>query len=254
MPSRALTAAAVDRIKAPARGQIDYFDKGYPGLALRVSYGGAKAWVYFFRLHGGKLRRVTLGRWPAMDLAAARGAWQEARKKVGKGENPTPRKPTPADGFAANVDRWLTKAQRDNRSFAEVKRVIDRDIRPGWEDRLVASISRRDVSELIDDIVDRGAVTLARRVHAHLHRFFRWSVGEGIILHNPMAHMLKPGTAVKRDRVLSDHELALLWKAVNWDSATKIGWPFGPAIRLLLLTGAPARRDWLLAAFRNRRR
>ena len=36
MPRRALTAAAVDRIKPPAKGEVGHFDKGYPGLALRV--------------------------------------------------------------------------------------------------------------------------------------------------------------------------------------------------------------------------
>ena len=40
---KALTAASVDRIKPPAEGQIEIFDAGYPGLALRVSYGGRKS-------------------------------------------------------------------------------------------------------------------------------------------------------------------------------------------------------------------
>lgn len=36
----------------------------YPGLSLRVSYGGGKSWVFFYR-HGGRHRRMTLGRYPA---------------------------------------------------------------------------------------------------------------------------------------------------------------------------------------------
>lgn len=47
MNTRMLTAAAVERIRAPASGQTDHFDHGYPGLALRVSYGGSKSWVFF---------------------------------------------------------------------------------------------------------------------------------------------------------------------------------------------------------------
>jgi len=42
MPTRSLTTPAVERIKPPKQGQADHFDQGYPGLALRVSYGGAK--------------------------------------------------------------------------------------------------------------------------------------------------------------------------------------------------------------------
>ena len=68
MPKKALTAASVERIKPPAKGQVDFFDQGYPGLALRVSYGGRKAWVFFYRL-GGKLRRMSLGTYPALSLS-----------------------------------------------------------------------------------------------------------------------------------------------------------------------------------------
>jgi integrase len=100
-----------------------------------------------------------------------------------------------------------------------------------WGERLVAAIGRRDVIELIDGIADRGALTMARRLHAHLHRLFRWAVGRGILETNPMADLPKPGAAVKRDRVLTDAELAAVLKA-----AEKIDWPFGPAFRLLALT------------------
>ena len=46
---KALTAAAVARMRPPAKGQIEVFDRGYPGLLLRVSYGGGKAFGMFYR-------------------------------------------------------------------------------------------------------------------------------------------------------------------------------------------------------------
>jgi hypothetical protein len=235
MPSRSLTVAGVARIKPPKTGQVDYFDAGFNGLALRVSYGGAKRWVYFFRLHG-KLKRMSLGRFPAMSLPEARDAWRAARAAVEKGENPAHIKPTEADGFAAIAEDWLKRDQARNRSVADVRRTIERDVIPAWGDRPIAGITRRDVMELIDGVADRGAVTMARRLHSHLHRLFRWCVGRGILEANPMADLPKPGSAVKRDRVLADGELAAVWKATE-----KLGWPFGPAVRLLILTAA--RRD-----------
>jgi integrase len=48
-----------------------------------------------------------------------------------------------------------------------------------------------------------------------------------------MADLPKPGEEVSRDRVLQDHELAVIWKA-----AAALGWPFGDVVRLLILTGA----------------
>jgi integrase len=235
MPTKSLTVAAVARTKAPKAGQTDYFDQGYPGLALRVSYGGAKAWVYFYRLHG-KLRRLSLGRFPGMGLTEARDAWRAARLAVSRGESPAHIRPTTADSFAAVAAEWIKRDQAHNRSVAEVRRVIERDVNPAWGDRLIAAITRRDALELIDAVADRGAMTMARRLHSHLHRLFRWAVGRGILEVNPMADLPKLGTAVKRDRVLTEAELAAVWKA-----AEKTAWPFGPAIRLLILTAA--RRD-----------
>ena len=236
MPTRSLTVAAVARIKPPKAGQADTFDKGYPGLALRVSYGGAKTWIYFYRLHGGKLRRLSLGRFPGMGLTEARDSWRAARLAVSKGESPAHIRPTTADSFAAVAEEWLKRDQAHNRSVAEVRRVIERDVNPVWGERLIAAITRRDALELIDGVADRGAMTMARRLHSHLHRLFRWAVGRGILEVNPMADLPKPGAAVKRDRVLSDSELSSVWKA-----AEKTAWPFGPAVQLLMLTAA--RRD-----------
>jgi integrase len=148
------------------------------------------------------------------------------------------------DSFSAVADEWLKRDQVHKRSAAEVKRVIERDVKPAWDGRLIATLSRRDVIDLIDGVVDRGAVTMARRLHAHLHRLFRWSVGRGILAVNPMTDLPKPGKAVKRDRVLVDAELAAVWKA-----ADKVGWPFGPPVQLLILTAA--RRDEIGALCRS---
>ena len=67
MVKKVLTDAAVKRLKAPDEGQVEIFDQGYPGLALRLSYGGRKAWTYFYR-HNGKLKRMALGTYPALSL------------------------------------------------------------------------------------------------------------------------------------------------------------------------------------------
>jgi integrase len=231
MPTRALTSAAVTRIEPPKTGQADHFDRGYPGLALRVSYGGARTWAYFYR-HGGKVRRMTLGRWPAMGLGEAREAWRAAREAVDKGENPAHQRPADADAVASVVAEWIKRDQGANRSVVSVERLFRRDVLPAWDERQIGTITRRDVVELIDAVADRGSVVMARRLHAHLHRLFRWSLGRGIIEHHPMMGLDKPGADVKRDRVLTDVEVATIWHA-----AERAGWPFGPIVQLLALTG-----------------
>ena len=233
MNTRTFTAAAVERMRAPASGQIDHFDHGYPGLALRVSYGGAKAWVYFYRLFG-KQKRLTLGRWPSMSLAAAREAWRDARQTLDKGESPKHQRPAQANSFAAVADEWLKRDQAHNRTHVQVKQRIERCAKPAWGDRQISTIGRRDINDLIDSVADRGAIIMARRLHAHLHRLFRWAVGRGILETNPMAHLPKPGSETPRDRVLTDAELAEVFK----NTSKLLPASYGPMFQLLILTGA----------------
>src|SRR4249920_2609890 len=131
MSRRHLTAAGISRIKPPDAGQVDHFDTGYPGLALRISYGGSRSWVYFYRWQG-KQRRLTLGSWPALDLAEARDAWRGVRKKLANGEEPTAAAAIAADLFADVVADWLKRDQAGNRSHHEVKRILEREALPIW--------------------------------------------------------------------------------------------------------------------------
>ena len=176
---------------------------------------------------------MTLGRWPSMSLAAARDAWRDARNTIDKGESPQHQRPAAANSFAAVADEWLKRDQAHNRSYAATQRLIERCAKPVWEGRQISTIGRRDINDLIDAVADRGAIVMARRLHAHLHRLFRWAVGRGILETNPMAHLPKPGSEVARDRVLTDPELAQVFK-----NTTKLRPPFGPIFQLLILTGA----------------
>lgn len=234
MSRRALTAASVERLKPPAKGQVEHFDKGFPGLALRISYGGGKSWVYFYRV-GGRQRRLTFGTYPALSLADARQAWREAKEHVETGRDPTVahKRDRAAHDFVSVAEEWLRRDQAKNRTARESRRIIDRYVAPAWGGLRVDEIGRRDVLDLVDSIADRGTIVMARRVHSRLHRFFRWCVGRDIIEANPTADLPKPGSETKRDRVLTDQELSTVWR-----SAEKLGWPFGTVIQLLILTGA----------------
>jgi integrase len=186
---------------------------------------------------GDKQRRATLGTYPAMTLAEARAAWREARKDIEVGRDPaTTKQRAPSGLFADVAAEWLRKDQGDNRTRMEVTRIINKEFVPIWGHRQIKDIGRRDVLDVLDAIVDRGAPVQARRAMARIHRLFRWAIGRGIVDSNPAADLPKPGTEVHRDRVLADKELFAVWRAGGL-----AGYPFGPIIRLLILTGA--RRD-----------
>ena len=231
MPKRALSNLTVKRAKPPTNGQVDIFDAGYPGFALRVSYGGGKSWVYFYRI-GGRLRRRSLGAYPAVTLAEARQLWRDAKHQVSLGRDPGWQRASDLN-FESVAREWLKRDQADKRSLKEVTRIVEKELIPKWGQRSIRDIRRHDILVLSDRIADRGATTMARRVMAYVHRLFRWAKSRDLIESNPATDLPKPGREVARDRVLTDAELAAVWKA-----AVEIGWPYGPAAQLLILTGA----------------
>lgn len=234
MPKLALTDAALQRLKKPPEGQVEYFDRGYPGLALRISYGGSRTFGYYYR-YAGKLRRMTLGVYPSMTLANARDAWRKAREEVAAKRDPARARAneTGATDFSGVFEEWLRRDQSENRSLPRIKRFIEQDVLPAWGARQIGEIGRRDVLDVIDAVADRGAIVRARRLQAHLHRLFVWAVGRGIVESNPLANLPKRGSETARKRVLTNDELTQVWRA-----AETVGGPFGSALHLLILTGA----------------
>lgn len=75
MPKKKLTDLFVERVKAPASGRTEYFDAAFPGLVPRVTDKGAKSFAVCDRSNG-RLRRRTIGNYPALNPAAA---WREAQ-------------------------------------------------------------------------------------------------------------------------------------------------------------------------------
>jgi hypothetical protein len=87
MPKVRLTAAAVERFRPPATGQVEYFDAHLPAFGLRVSYSGTKAW--FVTTRGDrKLTRIRLERHPTMSLSEARDKARQVVEQAKAGADP----------------------------------------------------------------------------------------------------------------------------------------------------------------------
>jgi integrase len=226
---RHLTDASIQRIKPPSKSSLEVFDLGYPGLALRIGHGGAKSFEIFYRIDG-KLRRETLGRWPAISLAEARMAWRKTREAIAKGE--APRRESPAMLFEHVVEEWIRRDQAKNKpsTLYQLTRTLEIDLLPAWRGKRIDEIGKRDVIALLDSINDRGAPVMARRVKAHVRRFFHWCLERDILKIDPTAGLPRVGNGKSRDRVLTDSELARVLGACQG--------PYGAVVRLLALTGA----------------
>jgi hypothetical protein len=147
MPRRKITAATIERLRAPESGQTDYFDAAYPALALRVTSNGVRSWVYFGRVHG-RIKRATLGRYPDLGLMQARRRAGETADAMRRGIDPAAAKRAARmavrDSFAAVADEWLKRDQADNRARERVRALIARNVTAVWGERPITSIARRD--------------------------------------------------------------------------------------------------------------
>jgi integrase len=243
MPRKTLTHRLVEGATPPATGRTEIFDATLSGFCLRVTSSGKKSFAVMYR-HNGKLRRLTVGRFPAMSLAKAREEAKAALQAVEEGRDPAgerqeakaapePRRDTVEAVATDYVERHC---KRNLRSWTETDRLLRKYLIPELGSRDVRELTRRDVRDLVDGVVDNGKPVQANRVLAAVHAMLTWAVDREILDVNPAAGVKKPTREKPRERVLSDGELVKVWKA-----AEGLGYPAGPYIKTLILTGA--RRD-----------
>jgi integrase len=245
VPTKKLTDLFVERAPVPVGDRVEYFDAGFPGLALRVTENGRKSWSLFYRFNG-RLRRFTIGRYPAIKPSQARREAITALERVRQGIDPAEEKrarrdkPSPeAETFESLVQDYLERHVRKNSAtvtYQEAKRDLEYNVLPKWRNRPIASISRHDAIDLIDGLVERGVEIQANRTLARLRALFNWAIEKDRISASPVDHMKPPTKERARDRALTDDEIRWFWQACD-----EIGWPFGAVFKLLLLTAQ--RRD-----------
>jgi integrase len=243
--SKGLTVKGIESQK-PGSARREVPDGLLAGLYLVVQPSGARSWAVRYRA-AGVPRKLTLGPYPAIDLGSARELARKALVAVAEGRDPGEEKKAarqaPAqrerDLFEAVAGQFIeryAKANTRESTWRETERLINKNVLPVWKGRAVQSITRRDVIDLLDRVVDRGAAVAANRVLAVVRRLFSWTVERGILELSPSAGVKAPTAERSRDRVLNDDELRRVWRATDVD-----GWPFGPLVQLLILTGQ--RRD-----------
>src|SRR6516225_980176 len=84
-----LTDAAVRRLPAPQRGNKVHYDDELASFGCRITCGGAKAFVVNYRVKGsGRERRITIGKYPAWQVKAARDEAERLRRLIDSGGDP----------------------------------------------------------------------------------------------------------------------------------------------------------------------
>ncbi|MGO4909519.1 tyrosine-type recombinase/integrase [Pseudorhodobacter sp. W20_MBD10_FR17] len=242
--AKALTTKGIEALKADPEKRLEISDASCRGLYIVIQPSGSKSWALRYRV-ANKPAKLTLGRWPSMGLGDARAAAGVVLESIDRGNDPAAMKraekaksvEAPDRDSVGEVIRLFMKRHASrNRRADDVMAMFTREIIGPWGDRPIQSITKRDVLAILDGIVDRGSPVTANRLRAHMNTLFNWAKGRDIIKDNPLDGIRPPAPEKARDRVLTDEEVKLVWGATG-----EMGYPFGPMIRLLLLTGARLR-------------
>jgi hypothetical protein len=164
MPRMRFTDLAIKKLTPPPRPlQVDVFDELLPGLYLKLSYGGSKSFrVLYYR--GNKPRTIRIGRYPIVTLEEARKKARDILKEVSEGRDPKARRPKTGDTIDVVVDLFIERyAKPKNRSWRETERILKKEFVSEWAGRPIGTITRQDVNEVLDGIVDRGTPIKRRR-------------------------------------------------------------------------------------------
>jgi integrase len=211
-----MRVALTDRFVAGAKAtrRAEFFDAKTKGLSLRVS-PTAKTWAYHFTTDGGKRARLTLGSFPSLSLAAARGLALEAQAIVQSGQDPRIKK---SSGMTVAMlsESYLAKHVLPNlRSARQVERRIRKNVIPIIGNVRLADLHRRDVNRVVDAVMSRDSPIETNRVFGDVHAMVRWAVGRGDLDHDPLQNMPMPNPPGRRDRVLSDDEIRHFWNTLD---------------------------------------
>jgi integrase len=226
MATAKITKLVVERL--PADGKW-LWDTTLQGFGVRRQKAGAFYYVRY-RLGGGQ-RIKSLGLHGHLTPDTARAQALAALGKAAVAVDPFPEAPAATESFGAGVDRYLTqrKSKMKPRSFVEVERHLRKDAKPLATAKL-NEIDRRKIAVLLGGIETASGPFARNQVRASLSAFFSWTVKEGLIETNPVTGTAKAEGSGPRERVLSQEELATVWRNLPHGRFSNI-------VRLLILTG-----------------
>lgn len=239
MPTEKLTDLLIRNLKA-GTGRKQYFDEKFSGgsFGIRVTEAGHKSFFCIYRTKAGRWRRMTLGVYPTLSLAEARRNARDIVARVARGQDPQSDKigrrkaETFAELGALYIERHA-KVKKRPTSVAEDERMLAAYLYPIWRNRKIADISRRDVIEVLDEIMhERKAPVQANRVRALLSKVFNFALSRDLVPYSPVVGVPRPAKEESKGTKLSGEEIKMLWSELENRAE-----PTASVFRLILLTG-----------------
>ncbi|NQU59179.1 MAG: tyrosine-type recombinase/integrase [Rhodospirillales bacterium] len=237
MPTQKLTKRLIEGLKREPTDKF-YWDTEIKGLGVKVTPKGSKSFLVQYRPggRGTPIRKIRVGNCGSVSLHKARTEAARILGQKAEGRDPAlerkqSRQKLVSDKFSSIVDDFLAMHASQNRTADETARILKQNVLPKWGKRSIHQIGKRDVNEVLDAVVNRGSMFMANRTLAALRKLFNWCVSRGVITASPCHGINAPHREKSRDRVLSDEELAAIFKTAQTMTGT-----FGFIIQVLVMT------------------
>jgi integrase len=236
-----LTANAIAKATCPPdKSQALYPIEGLRGAYLRVR-GTSKTVQAQYRDAGGKQHWYRV-----CDATVAPKVIAEAlalvRGRLAKGEDPAGERKAEAKRDRARLEPALDAYETDLERRHVVKRgevmsLLRRQLARPLGNVELAALTRNDLVKRISAVEASGRPGAAQELRKVAAVFLGWCADYGFVTASPLAgwrqqRKTKAQRLARPGRALEDHELAPFWQ-----NAEAAGWPFGPYLQILILTG-----------------
>jgi integrase len=237
MAVRKLTADFVKRaVVETGKERSVFWDDKLPGFGLMVTERGHRSWVVQYRTHH-RSRRVTIN--SVLSLDDARKQAKDILGQVARGGDPATERRKAADAernaLRAIIAEYFAREGAKLRTMDKRLAALERLVIPKFGGWSIYDIRRSDLQRLLDEIEDNNGAPMAQQVLAFLRRIFSWYEQRADDFRSPVVRGMARLKAAdsERSRILADDELRAIWT-----TAESFKKPWGPYVRLLLLTGA----------------
>lgn len=246
-----LTDTVVKEAMCPAgRKDIMIFDAELRGFGVRITSAGGRSFFLQYKL-AGRGRRAVIGAFGELTTVQARKKAEALRGQVRDHKDPVADREAAlaaqraaeaqakaeaakaAYTVATLIDQWRDHhlAERSASYQLRVPREMKAALKK-WLAISAASFAQEDAVHVLDTAkTDRGPIA-ANRLQAVCRACWGWAVKRGSLGANPWQATPRPARERSRERVLSDAELAVIWK-----TAVGMAHPWSGIVPLMILTG-----------------
>ncbi|HET7837439.1 MAG TPA: tyrosine-type recombinase/integrase [Variovorax sp.] len=194
------------------------------GMYVTVSTAGTIAFRYDYRLNA-RRETLTIGRYgrAGISLALARERLLDAKRAIADGKSPAQEKQrekrrlSEGKNFGEFAAKWMLEGRMADSTKAMRKHIVDRDILPVFQNRLLPEITPDDLRALCMKVKKRGAPATAVHVRDIVKQVYAHAILHGEKVTNPADGVgaASIATFVPKDRALSPVEIRLMCRQME---------------------------------------